>query len=64
MKRLYSLMLALIMIFALCACGASANSMKTEAAPAEPMMAPAAADMAYTMNSVGGFGMAGEATEA
>ena len=60
MKRFYSLMLALVMIFTFCACGAS--SMKTESAPAEPM---AAADMAFSMNaSAGGFGMAEEAVEA
>lgn len=62
MKRYYALLLALAMIFSLCACGAASSSMKTEAAPAEPMMA--AADMAYTMNAAGGFGMAEEAVEA
>ena len=61
MKRYYAIMLALAMIFSLCACGAAGNSMKTEAAPAEPM---AAADMAYSMNTAGGFGMAEEAVEA
>ena len=61
MKKYYSFMLALIMIFSLCACGASVDSMKTEAAPAEPM---AVADMAYSMNAAGGFGMAEEAAEA
>ena len=61
MKRFYAIMLTLAMIFSLCACGAASNSMKTEAAPAEPM---AAADMAYSMNVAGGFGMAEEAAEA
>ena len=61
MKRYYAIMLTLAMIFSLCACGAASNSMKTEAAPAEPM---AAADMAYSMNTAGGFGMAEEAMEA
>ena len=61
MKRYYSFMLALVMIFTFCACGAS-NSAEMEAAPAEPMMA--AADMAYSMNTAGGgFGMAEEAAE-
>lgn len=59
MKRFYSFMLALIMIFSLCACGA-ASTAKYESAPAEPM---AAADMAYSMNAAGGFGMAEEAAE-
>ena len=63
MKRYYAIMLALVMIFSLCACGASANSMKTEAAPAEPM-AMAADTAAYSMNAAGGFGMAEEAIEA
>ena len=60
MKRFYSLMLALILLFTLCACGASSGSAKQEtaAAPAE------ARDTAYTMNSMdGGFGMAEEAVE-
>lgn len=61
MKRFYASMLALLMIFSLCACGA-ASSAKQEAAPAEPMMA--AADTAYSMNTAGGFGMAEEAVEA
>ncbi len=60
MKRYYTFLLALIMIFTLCACGAS-SSAKYESAPAEPM---AAADMAYSMNTAGGFGMAEEAVEA
>ena len=59
MKRFYASMLALIMIFTLCACGA-ASSAKQESAPAEPA---AAMDMAYTMNSAGGFGMVEEAVE-
>lgn len=61
MKRFYASMLALIMIFSLCACGAGSNMAKSESAPAEPM---AAADMMYTMNTAGGFGMAEEAMEA
>ncbi|MBQ2961171.1 MAG: DUF4349 domain-containing protein [Oscillospiraceae bacterium] len=60
MKRFYAMLLALIMIFTLCACGA-ASSAKQESAPAEPA---AAMDMAYTMNTAGGFGMAEEAVEA
>lgn len=64
MKRFYSLMLALIMLFTLCACGAGSDMAKTEAAPAEPQ---AAMDMMYSMNTAatvdGGFGMAEEAME-
>ena len=62
MKRYYAIMLALAMIFSLCACGAASDSMKTEAAPAEPM-AMAADTAAYSMNAAGGFGMAEEAME-
>ena len=62
MRRFYAIVLAFTMIICLCACGA-ASSMKTESAPAEPMAAPAM-DMAYTMNTAGGFGMAEEAVEA
>ena len=61
MKRFYSMLLALLMIFSLCACGAGSNMAKSESAPAEPM---AAADMMYSMNTAGGFGMAEEAMEA
>ena len=65
MKRFYSLMLALIMLFTLCACGAGSDMAKAESAPAEPQ---AAADMMYSMNTAGtvsgGFGMAEEAVEA
>ena len=39
MKRFYSLMLVLIMLFTLCACGAGSDMAKTEAAPAEPQTA-------------------------
>ena len=35
MKRFYSMLLALLMIFSLCACGAGSNMAKSESAPAD-----------------------------
>ena len=58
MKRFYAAILVLVMLFTLCACGA--DSISAKAVPMEAA-APMMADMAYSTNAAGGFGMTEEA---
>ena len=60
MKKLLAMLLALCMVFALCACGQTAAPAQTDAAPAQTDAAPAAEPVNITLWTypIGGWGNA------